>query len=312
MLLEINNLSFGYSAGIPLFENFSLQMREGEAIALAGASGCGKSTLLGLIYGTLQWERGQIFFGGKEIFGPRANLVPGEEGMKYVAQNFDLMPYSTVQDNVGKYLSNIDPAAKRAKVLELLRVVGLEDFANVKPQFLSGGQQQRVAIARALSVVPKLLLLDEPFSSLDFSRKADLRDNVFGYARDHNIALILSTHDLPEIMPWADRIVILKEGKIVENGMPENIYRNPANAYVAQLFGEVNVFTDEEKRLLGIHKNMYFPHQVAPAETGMEAEILESRFAGSHYRNRAVAGGTAIILHSARPLRGRLCLRFED
>src|SRR5690606_7886492 len=162
MLLEIRHLSFSYSPDRPLFQNFNLTLEPGRILALAGESGCGKSTLLSIIYGLIDWHEGEIIFDGKPVFGPKKNIVPGESGMKLVAQNYDLMPYATVAENVGKFISNINLKEKKDRVSELLDVVGLAEYANTLPKFLSGGQQQRVAIARALSVLPKLLLLDEP------------------------------------------------------------------------------------------------------------------------------------------------------
>ena len=171
MLLEVKNFYFNYQTDKPLFQNLNLKVDEGQIIALAGESGCGKSTLLSLIYGLMDWQDGEIIFDGEKLFGPKGNLVPGEPKMKFVAQNYDLMPYATVYDNVGKFISNINLKSKKEKVDELLDIVGLSDFAKVLPKNLSGGQQQRVAIARALAILPKMLLLDEPFSNLDFSRK---------------------------------------------------------------------------------------------------------------------------------------------
>ncbi len=150
MLLEINNLFFSHTKDKPLFQNLNLRFEANKIIALAGESGCGKSTLLSLIYGLLDWESGDIIFDGTRLSGPKGNLVPGEAEMKFVAQNFDLMPYATVAENVGKFISNINLKQKRENVMELLEVVGLQEFAHVLPKYLSGGQQQRVAIARAL------------------------------------------------------------------------------------------------------------------------------------------------------------------
>jgi ABC-type nitrate/sulfonate/bicarbonate transport system ATPase subunit len=209
MLLKIDQLSFSYSNNKPLFENINFEVEAGEISALVGESGCGKSTLLNLIYGLLDWEKGEIRLNNQLLFGPKKNLVPGEKDMKLVAQHYDLMPYATVYDNVGKFLSNSNLTAKKEKVTELLTIVGMEDYANEFPKNLSGGQQQRVAIARALSVTPKLLLLDEPFSNLDFSRKIELRKKLFDYVKQENIALIISTHEVLEIMPWLDKISIL-------------------------------------------------------------------------------------------------------
>ncbi|WP_312901645.1 sulfate/molybdate ABC transporter ATP-binding protein, partial [Chryseobacterium taichungense] len=262
MLLEINNLYFSYSREKPLFENLNLRFEEGKIIALAGESGCGKSTLLSLIYGLLDWQSGDIIFDGEKLLGPKGNLVPGEAKMKFVAQNFDLMPYATVAENVGKFISNINLTKKKETVSELLEVVGLEEFANVLPKYLSGGQQQRVAIARALSVLPKLLILDEPFSNLDFPRKIELREKLFRYVKQQHISLIISTHELQDIIPWLDQIVVLQNGRLIQNEKPEETFRNPYNSYVAKLFGEVNIFSETEMADFGIRKFSYYPKEI--------------------------------------------------
>ncbi|WP_144280824.1 ABC transporter ATP-binding protein [Chryseobacterium echinoideorum] len=286
MLLEIKNLHFSYSKEKKLFENFSLQLEKGKIIALAGESGCGKSTLLSLIYGLHDWEHGDIIFDGKKLSGPKGNLVPGESDMKFVAQSFDLMPYATVADNVGKFISNINLAKKKEKVEELLDIVGLAEFAKVLPKNLSGGQQQRVAIARALSVLPKLLLLDEPFSNLDFPRKIELREKLFRYVKENNISLVISTHELQDVMAWTDEIVILKNGLLIQNDSAISTYQNPKNEYVAKLFGEVNLFSPNEMQELEIDRFFYYPHQIKLSENGGISEVLQSRFAGNHYWNK--------------------------
>ena len=302
MLLELNSLFFSYSPEKPLFKNLNLKVDEGKIIALAGESGCGKSTLLSLIYGLLDWQQGEIIFNGKEIFGPKKNIVPGEEEMKLVAQNYDLMPYATVADNVGKFISNINLQEKKQKVDELLQVVGMEEFADVKPKYLSGGQQQRVAIARALSVMPKLLLLDEPFSNIDFSRKIELRERLFNYVKEKNISLLISTHEIQEVMPWLDQIIVLQEGRLIQNDNPEETYRFPYNEYVAKLFGEVNVLSDEQKNALDLNKNFWYPNEIQLSENGKPAKVLESRFAGSHYWNKISVDEVPFVLYSTKKL----------
>ena len=310
MLLEVKNLYFNYQADKPLFQNLNLNVDEGQIIALAGESGCGKSTLLSLIYGLMDWQNGDILFDGVKLFGPKGNLVPGESQMKFVAQNYDLMPYGTVYDNVGKYISNINLKAKKEKVEELLDVVGLTDFAKVIPKNLSGGQQQRVAIARALAILPKMLLLDEPFSNLDFSRKFELRDKLFNYVKQNNLSLMISTHNLEEVLPWADKIVVLQNGRLIQNDSPKETYESPYNDYVAKLLGEVNIFSDEEKARFNLSKKHYFPHQIKVAENGVEATVLESLFAGSHYRNKIVINNRSIIVYSQEFLQDKVFLQF--
>ncbi|REC77595.1 ABC transporter ATP-binding protein [Chryseobacterium elymi] len=311
MLLEINNLYFSHTKDNPLFQNLNLGFKEGRIIALAGESGCGKSTLLNLIYGLLDWESGEIVFNGKRLLGPKGNLVPGEAEMKLVAQNFDLMPYATVAENVGKFISNIHLAQKKETVMELLEVVGLQEFAHVLPKYLSGGQQQRVAIARALSVLPKLLILDEPFSNLDFSRKIELRERLFRYVKQHQISLIISTHELQDIMPWLDQIVILKDGRLIQNDNPEETYKNPYNSYVAKLFGEVNIFNEEERAEFKLTKFSYYPKEIKISENGAEAELLESRFAGNHYWNKIKAQNKELIVYTDGKVEGNIRISFD-
>lgn len=311
MLLEINNLYFSYSVEKPLFQNLNLHFDEGKIIALAGESGCGKSTLLSLIYGLLDWQSGDIVFDNEKLLGPKGNLVPGEPKMKFVAQNFDLMPYATVAENVGKFISNINLAKKRETVAELLEVVELEDFANVLPKYLSGGQQQRVAIARALSVLPKLLILDEPFSNLDFPRKIELREKLFRYVKQQHISLIISTHELQDIIPWLDEIVVLQNGAIIQQGNPEQAFKNPYNAYVAKLFGEVNIFNEYEIADFQLPKFSYYPKEIQISESGFEAEVLESRFAGNHYWNKVKAKNKELIIYTDQKIANTVYISFQ-
>lgn len=311
MLLELNNLYFSHTQDKPLFQNLNLRLEEGKIIALAGESGCGKSTLLNLIYGLLDWESGEIIFDGTKLLGPKGNLVPGEAAMKFVAQNFDLMPYATVAENVGKFISNINLAQKKETVTELLEIVGLQEFADVLPKNLSGGQQQRVAIARALSVLPKLLILDEPFSNLDFPRKIELRERLFRYVKQHHISLIISTHELHDIMPWLDQVIILKDGRLIQNDSPEETYKAPYNAYVAKLFGEVNVFSESAMADFKINKSCYYPHEIKITSNGFDAEVLESRFAGNHFWNKIKALNKEIILYSDKKLQNPITISFE-
>lgn len=310
MLLEIKNLHFSYSKDQKLFENLNLQFEKGKIIALAGESGCGKSTLLSLIYGLHDWEKGDIVFEGRKLLGPKGNLVPGESEMKFVAQSFDLMPYATVAENVGKFISNINLTRKKEKIEELLDVVGLTEFAKVLPKNLSGGQQQRVAIARALSVLPKLLLLDEPFSNLDFARKIELREKLFRYVKENNISLIISTHELQDIIAWTDEIVILKNGDLIQNDNAAATYQNPKNEYVAKLFGEVNLFSPNEMKELEVDSFFYYPHQIKISENGSIAEVLESRFAGNHYWNKIRYKNKKLLMFTDKQIEGTVKIIF--
>lgn len=302
MLLEINKLHFSYTPEKKLFNNLHIKIGEGKIVALAGESGCGKSTLLSIIYGLLDWQEGEIKLDGEKLMGPKGNIVPGESDIKLVAQNYDLMPYATVAENVGTFISNIHLEEKSREVEKLLEVVGMQEFATEFPKNLSGGQQQRVAIARALSVLPKLLLLDEPFSNIDFSRKIQLRERLFKYVKEKNISLIISTHEILEVVPWLDELIILQEGRLIQNDDPEEIYLHPYNAYVSQLFGEVNIISDEEKHELSLQKNAWYPHEIKISDTGLDAEVVESRFSGSFFWNKIKVKNTTFIVYTKNKL----------
>ncbi|NAW50291.1 ATP-binding cassette domain-containing protein [Elizabethkingia argentiflava] len=315
MLLEIKGLDFSYPSQPLIFQNFHLDLKQGKIMALIGESGCGKSTLLNIIYGRKNWQQGRIFFDNKEIYGPKANIVPGEADMKLVSQDYDLMPYSKVYDNVGKFISNINLENKKNKILELLDIVGLTDYLYEYPKNLSGGQQQRVAIAQALSQLPKLLLLDEPFSHLDLLRKQQIRDKLFNYVRTQNISLIISTHDVNEVLAWSDEVVVLKKGQVIQRDAPKVLFQSPKTPYVAQLLGEVNILTPAQQRELNLSKWFYFPHQLLLTDhethNPIQGEVISSSFSGSFYRNIVKVKNHHLIVYTSKEKKGKLNVKFN-
>ena len=276
-MLRVNEICFSYQDKL-VVKNVDFSLTKGKNLALIGESGCGKSTLLKLIYGLYDLDEGQIFWNDIEVLGPKFHLIPGMPFMKYLAQDFDLMSFITVAENVGKYLSNFFPEDKQARISELLEIVEMTEYANVKAKFLSGGQMQRVAIARVLALEPEVLLLDEPFSHIDNFRKNSLRRKLFGYLKEQQITCIVATHDSTDVLAFADEVAIIKEGKIVESGIPKFIYGNPKDKYVASLFGDVN-----EIKINGELKFVY-PHQLKVVmNSDLKVEIANSYFRGSHY-----------------------------
>ncbi len=238
-MLEVNNISFGYDQK-EVLQQISFQAKKGEYVAIIGESGCGKSTLLEVVYGLLHIEKGSIFWNGQKLLGPHFYLVPGEPFMKYLPQDFDLMPFTTVAENVGKFLPNRFPKEKLARTTELLEVVDMTSFAEVKVKNLSGGQKQRVALAKVLAKEPELLLLDEPFSHIDNFRKNNLRRKLFSYLKEKNIGCLVATHDSTDALSFADKILVMKSGKILTEGTPEKLYHAPETKYIASFFGDVN------------------------------------------------------------------------
>lgn len=238
-MLQVQNSSFAYDSKI-VISDVSFSIAKGSNVAIIGESGCGKSTLLKLIYGLYDLDKGEIFWNSIPVLGPKFNLVPGMDNMKYLAQDFDLMPYITVAENVGKFLSNIFPEEKKRRVQELLEMVEMTDFADTKAKYLSGGQQQRVALARVLAVEPEVLLLDEPFSNIDSFRKGALRRNLFAYLKNKGITCIIATHDSIDALSFSDETIVMKSGSIVAHDVSAKIYLKPESKYVGSLYGEVN------------------------------------------------------------------------
>ena len=306
-MLSVREISFSY-IDKPIVKKVSFSLTKGKNLAIIGESGCGKSTLLKLIYGLYDLDEGQIFWNETEVLGPKFHLIPGMPFMKYLAQDFDLMPFITVAENVGKYLSNFFPEDKQARISELLEIVEMTEYANVKAKFLSGGQMQRVAIARVLALEPEVLLLDEPFSHIDNFRKNSLRRKLFGYLKEQQITCIVATHDSTDVLAFADEVAIIKEGKIVESGIPKFIYGNPKDKYVASLFGDVN-----EIKINGELKFVY-PHQLkAVMNSDLKVEIVNSYFRGSHYLMEAKFENQTLFFESDELLENGevVCLKIK-
>lgn len=311
-MLRVKNLSFGYTSKAFL-KNISFNIDKGENISLIGASGCGKSTLLQSLYG-LHHVDGKIFWNDKQLLGPHYNLVPGEEFMKYLTQDFDLMPSLSAGDNIGKYLSNMFPRKKQRRINELLDLVEMRKFAKVKAKHLSGGQQQRIALARVLAKTPEILLLDEPFSHIDHFRKNKLRRNLFSYFKQNEITVIVATHDSTDALSFADRTFAMKSGKIISTGTPEDQFHNPKNAYVASLFGEVNeiqadLFVPEESARKRI---VIYPHEIKLTDSrAFPAQVKQVFFKGSHYLVCVDYMGHELLIESPSKLKIESIIYFE-
>ena len=276
-MLKAENISFSYLNEINI-NNVSFSVPKGSNYAIIGESGCGKSTLLKLLYGLYDLDEGHIFWNSIKVLGPKYHLIPGMPFMKYLAQDFDLMPFISVAENVGKYLSNFFPEEKQARIAELLEIVEMTNYANTKAKFLSGGQMQRVAIAKVLALEPEVLLLDEPFSHIDNFRKNSLRRNLFAYLKQKNITCIVATHDSTDVLSFADEVLILKGGSAIEAGKPKTIYNHLKDKYIASLFGDVNEFVFNGKQYL------VYPHQLkVTKKSDLMAQVQGSYFRGSHY-----------------------------
>ncbi len=296
-MLQVINISFSYQEQVTI-EAIDFRIHKGDFLAIIGESGCGKSTLLKLIYGLYDLNKGEILWNKTPILGPKYNLIPGMDFMKYLAQDFDLMPFTTVAENIGAFLSNINLEKKNARIFELLEVVEMTDFAQTKVKLLSGGQMQRVAIARVLALEPKVLLLDEPFSHIDNFRKNSLRRQLFSYLKSKKITTIIASHDTTDILSFADQIVVLSNGKLIEKATPKSIYFNPKSKYIAALFDDVSeVIVD------GITRFIY-PHQFKIVKkSDLKAEVINSYFKGSYYLIESKSANSTIFFKSVSEMK---------
>ncbi|MBR6677216.1 MAG: ABC transporter ATP-binding protein [Oscillospiraceae bacterium] len=235
MKLEIKDLSVSLQAQ-PILRGVSLTVEEGEFVSLLGHSGCGKSTLLKTVAGILPPDGGSILLGGEEI----TKLPAHRRGTVIVFQDMRLFPHMTAAENVAFPLKmqGVSKAERLRTAEELLEKVQLPGLGQRRMSELSGGQQQRVALARALAAKPKLLLLDEPFSSLDENLREEMRSLVAQLHREFGMTTVLVTHDREEALAMSHRVAVMSAGKILQYDVPEEVYRHPANRTVADYFGD--------------------------------------------------------------------------
>lgn len=284
-MLKVKDLIFSYQE-TPVLNSLNFSINPGENTAIIGESGSGKSTLLKLLYGEYDLEAGHIFWKDTEILGPKHNLVVGYDFMKYVAQEFELMPFITVEENIGKHLSNFFPKEKKERITELIEVVELTEFTKTKVKLLSGGQKQRVALARALAQTPEILLLDEPFSHIDNNQKQTLRRRVFNYLKEKNITCIVATHDKEDVLGFADQILVLNNESIAAQGAPKELYKNPKSALVAAFFGEFNIIKNE----------FIYAHQLKIVkESDLKVLVKKAYFKGSYFLIEAELNESIIL-----------------
>lgn len=223
--------------GHEVLRGIDLAVEPGEIVCLLGPSGDGKTTLLRIAAGLTPLQQGRVWIGGAPVAEPGREVAPEERGVGLLFQDFALFPHLTVAQNVG---FGVRGPARAGRVREMLARVGMERFAEAMPHMLSGGQQQRIALARALAPRPRVLLLDEPFSGLDARLRDRVRDDTLHVLQEEGIAVLMVTHDAEEAMFMGDRMAMLHDGVIAQEGPPAEIYLHPASPFVAAFLGEVN------------------------------------------------------------------------
>ncbi|MBC7005343.1 spermidine/putrescine ABC transporter ATP-binding protein PotA [Photobacterium sp. BZF1] len=277
-VIQLKGLSKSFD-GKQIITGLDLNVNDGEFLTILGPSGCGKTTVLRLIAGFENADAGQIVIAGKDV-----TAIPAEQrNVNTVFQSYALFPHMTVFENVafGLRMQKVAESEIEPRVMDALRMVQLEKFAPRKPHQLSGGQQQRVAIARAVVNKPKVLLLDESLSALDYKLRKQMQIELKQLQRKLGITFIFVTHDQEEALSMSDRIIVMRSGNVEQDGSPREIYEEPENLFVARFIGEINVFDavvkerlDETRVLANVEGRPSMIHCKLPVSPGDKVKVL--------------------------------------
>lgn len=286
--------------------DISLSLQKGVKLAIAGATGSGKTTLLKIIGGLVQPTAGSVLFEGEKVLGPDEKLIPGHTGIAYLSQHFELRNNYRVEEILAMANQLSDEQAER-----IYKVCRIDHLLHRWTHQLSGGEKQRIALARLLVTVPKLLLLDEPYSNLDVIHKNILKTVIDDVADQLKTTCILVSHDPLDTLSWADELVVLQQGNMVQQTTPDKIYRQPVNEYTAALFGKYNVlspslakafseFTDIEMNRINSFIRPEDFKIVQDEKGGLKATVTKQIFMGSYYEADIQVAGHKIIVNTAQ------------
>lgn len=241
-LLRVNGLFKKFDANSAfVVEDVSFTVEPNEIFAILGPSGCGKTTTLRMLAGFENTDRGSVELRNRLIECQHSHTPPEKRGIGFVFQEYALFPHLNVFDNIAFGLTGMSRSQKTERVNEMLKLTGLEGFAQRKPHEMSGGQQQRVALARALAPMPDIIFLDEPFSNLDAVLRQSTRNEIRAILKKAGTSAVLVTHDQEEALSFADRIAVMNNGRIEQIGTPEEVYYSPRTEFVALFLGRTNV-----------------------------------------------------------------------
>ncbi len=327
-LLSVTGLGKRFASGGTIAADaLAFTLQDGEMLALLGPSGCGKTTCLRMLGGFEAPDAGQILLHGRDI----THSAPEDRGIGFVFQDYALFPHLNVLENVKFGLRRGSRANAERRAREMLELVGLGAFGSRRPHELSGGQQQRVALARTLAIAPPLVLLDEPFSNLDAAMRIETRQDVRNLLKAAGSAAILVTHDQEEAMAVADRIAVMKDGRLVQIGTPDHVYRNPVSEFVASFMGRSNIVEgvaedrqvhtsfgtlDLSRPAQGSISLSLRPEQILlNADPASSAEIVAREFRGHDQlywvqdgdRQLVVLSGTGVTFDLGTRVRLRIC-----
>jgi ABC-type sugar transport system ATPase subunit len=294
-LLEVKNITKQIGDHI-IVDNISFEQDALQKVAIAGESGAGKSTLLKIISGHIQGDSGLVMFNGERVIGPEEKLLEGHKGIAYLSQHYELLNNYYVKDLIWFQIKVDEEAAS-----QLFEICRISHLLERRTDQLSGGEKQRIALCMLLVKSPKMLILDEPFSNLD-PMHTDILKAVLEDITDRlQITCLLTSHDPHDTLSWADKIFVMKDGKILQQGTPQEIYRHPVNEYVAGLFGKYNLLKPEQAALFGIESNgkdiFIRPEEfIINENNGIKGVIQKISFWGSFYEVEVMTKDFKIVV----------------
>lgn len=287
--------------GQPIVQDLSFVLHRGQKMAIAGETGSGKSSLLKMITGYIQPDSGQTYFKNKRVEGPLEKLLPGHPGIAYLSQYFELRNNYTVSEELS-YTNQLSDAEADT----IYHICQIGHLLQRRTNQLSGGEKQRIALARQLVKKPELLVLDEPFSNLDGIHKATIKNVLHNITAQLGITTLLVSHDAADVLSWADELLLMKDGKIIQQGKPEQVYNQPVNLYCAGLLGTYNLITKANTAIAQltnlnwatdsfILRPEYFSLQVKKQEFIVEGKVSGILFLGSHYLVQVTVAGETLL-----------------
>lgn len=299
-VLSVSNLFSEELLGNFALVDINFTQNHLQKLALIGETGSGKSTLLKTIAGFIKPKSGIILFEGKKVLGPDWQLVAGEKGIAYLSQHFELRNNYRMEELL-LYANELT----QEEANELYKICRIDHLMKRNSYELSGGEKQRLALARLLVSKPQLLILDEPYSNLDLIHRNILKQVIEDVCKRFHITCLLTSHEPADVLPWADEIIVLQQGKIIQKGTAEEIYKNPVSEYAAGLLGNYNLIKKEDCKYFkigAIAKDVYVrPEQIINATEGndtIKGKIIAQRFMGNYYEVDIASGNFTITMKS--------------
>ncbi|WP_341843461.1 ABC transporter ATP-binding protein [Chitinophaga caseinilytica] len=305
--LQVSDIARKDKLGFEL-QPLTFNVERGQKVAVMGASGSGKSTLLRMIAGWVQPDGGTILFEGEKVLGPDWKLIPGHPGIAYLSQHYELRNNYRVEELLAYANQLTDEEATR-----LFDICRISHLLKRKTDQLSGGEKQRISLARLLVTKPKLLLLDEPYSNLDLIHTHILKSVIRELGEAFGITSLLVSHDPDDVLPWADHLIILRDGQFVQQGSPAEVYSKPADAYAAGLLGDFQLFPPEKAKVFALMPGIVVngrrslvvrPEQFRFAKDGSEAikgVVKEVMFGGSYHDVVVEVPGNLLTVRTTAP-----------